>query len=42
VLARYPGVKIIILTSFAEEEMVQDALDAGATGYLVSIAKLHN
>ncbi len=35
VLARYPGVKIIILTSFAEEEMSQDALDAGATGYLL-------
>jgi len=40
VLARYPGVKIIILTSFAEEEMVQDALDAGAIGYLLKNAPI--
>ncbi len=35
VLAQYPDVRIIILTSFAQEEMVQDALEAGATGYLL-------
>jgi DNA-binding NarL/FixJ family response regulator len=31
---RYPGVKVIALTSFAEEAMVQGALQAGAAGYL--------
>lgn len=40
VLAQYPDVKIIILTSFAEEEMVQDALDTGATGYLLKNAPI--
>jgi NarL family two-component system response regulator LiaR len=40
VLARYPGVKIIVLTSFAEEEMVQDALEAGAIGYLLKNAPI--
>jgi NarL family two-component system response regulator LiaR len=40
VLARYPDVKIIMLTSFAEEEMVQDALEAGATGYLLKNAPI--
>jgi NarL family two-component system response regulator LiaR len=40
VLAQYPEVKIIILTSFAEEEMVQDALEAGATGYLLKNAPI--
>lgn len=31
---RYPQVKVIALTSFAEQNMVQGALQAGATGYL--------
>lgn len=31
---RYPGVKVIALTSFAEEALVQGALQAGAVGYL--------
>ena len=40
VLAQYPEVKIVMLTSFAEEEMVQDALEAGATGYLLKNAPI--
>lgn len=31
---KYPQVKIIALTSFAEQNMVQGALQAGAVGYL--------
>ncbi len=31
---KYPGVKVIALTSFAEQNMVQGALQAGAMGYL--------
>jgi NarL family two-component system response regulator LiaR len=40
---RYPGIKVIALTSFAEEALVQGALQAGAVGYLqknVSAAEL--
>jgi NarL family two-component system response regulator LiaR len=32
---RYPGTQVIALTSFKEEERVQQALDAGAIGYLL-------
>ena len=35
VLEQYPSVKIIILTSFTKDTMVQDALQAGATSYLL-------
>lgn len=35
ILNQHPTVKIIILTSFTEEDMVQDALLAGATSYLL-------
>src|SRR5688572_32416603 len=31
---KYPNVKVIVLTSFAEQNMVQGALQAGAIGYL--------
>jgi NarL family two-component system response regulator LiaR len=31
----YPGVQVIALTSFKEEELVQNALQAGAIGYLL-------
>src|SRR5690606_23678797 len=31
---KYPKVKVIALTSFAEQNMVQGALQAGAIGYL--------
>ena len=38
VLDQYPDVKIVILTSFSKENMVQDALEAGATGYMLKNA----
>ncbi len=31
---KYPQIKVIALTSFSEQNMVQGALQAGATGYL--------
>ena len=33
--ARYVGVEVVALTSFAEEERVDAALEAGASGYLL-------
>ncbi|MFP4321320.1 MAG: response regulator [Anaerolineales bacterium] len=36
--AEYPNMKFIVLTSFVEEDMVQTALAAGATGYLLKDA----
>jgi NarL family two-component system response regulator LiaR len=45
ILDRHPQVKIIILTSFPEEDLVQRALEAGAIGYLlknISIGTLSN
>ena len=35
ILARYPQVKIIVLTTFPEKDLVQRALEAGAFGYLL-------
>ena len=35
---RWPAVKVIALTSFQEKELVQDALQAGAIGYLLKNA----
>jgi NarL family two-component system response regulator LiaR len=32
---QWPGVQVIALTSFHEQELVQEALDAGAIGYLL-------
>jgi two-component system, NarL family, response regulator LiaR len=42
---RYPEVKIITLTSFSEQKLVQGALKAGAIGYLqknITAAELKN
>lgn len=42
---RQPNTRVIVLTSFAEDNMVQGALQAGATGYLlknVSVSELAN
>jgi NarL family two-component system response regulator LiaR len=33
--AQYPQIQVLILTSFAETHQVQDALSAGAIGYLL-------
>jgi len=35
ILERHPGVKIVALTSFGEEELVRTELQAGAIGYLL-------
>ena len=35
ILARDPSIRILILTSYKEDNMVQDALRAGAIGYLL-------
>lgn len=35
ILTIHPQVKIIILTSFPEQEMIQEALEAGAIGFLL-------
>ena len=34
-LARCPGVRVIALTSFPEEKLIQDVLEAGAISYLL-------
>jgi NarL family two-component system response regulator LiaR len=35
ILERWPDIHILTLTSFQEKELVQEALQAGATGYLL-------
>ena len=35
---RFPGVRVVVLTSFGESERVHAALDAGASGYLLKDA----
>jgi two-component system, NarL family, response regulator LiaR len=41
VLANYPQMKIIMLTSFVQDNAVQTALEAGATGYLLKNAAIN-
>ncbi|OMQ14648.1 DNA-binding response regulator [Modestobacter sp. VKM Ac-2676] len=38
IVRRFPGVKVVVLTSFGESERVHAALDAGASGYLLKDA----
>ena len=38
VLARCPGVKVVVLTTFDEDEYVEAALRAGASGFLLKVA----
>ena len=40
VLAQHPKVRIIVLTSFPEADLVEKAVDAGAAGYLVKNAPI--
>lgn len=35
ILARFPGLKIVILTSFLEDELVVQAVEAGAVSYVL-------
>lgn len=35
VLGRAPGTQVVVLTSFSDRERIVEALDAGATGYLL-------
>lgn len=41
VKAHFPSIQILILSSFVEENMVHDALEAGAVGYLLKNASIH-
>ncbi|MGE5221792.1 MAG: SpoIIE family protein phosphatase, partial [Omnitrophica WOR_2 bacterium] len=38
---RWPGIKVLVLTSFKDTEMIQNALEAGATGYLLKNISAH-
>jgi NarL family two-component system response regulator LiaR len=40
--SQFPNIQVIIFTSFQEEGMVQQALQAGAIGYLLKDASAHN
>ena len=40
VLKRFPQVKIIVLTSFPDRDLVQETLEAGALGYLLKDAPI--
>jgi two-component system, NarL family, response regulator DegU len=35
IIARMPGIRVVILTMHAEPQLAKDAVDAGASGYLV-------
>ncbi|HXW78181.1 MAG TPA: response regulator transcription factor, partial [Acidimicrobiales bacterium] len=35
---RYPGVRVVVLTTYADDESIMAALSAGATGYLTKDA----
>jgi DNA-binding NarL/FixJ family response regulator len=39
--ARYPGIEVVALTSFGEDERVRAALESGASGYLLKDSDPH-
>ena len=39
---RFPNIRVVILTSFGEETQVQEALRAGAMGYLLKTSSAHD
>ncbi|HZD73693.1 MAG TPA: response regulator transcription factor [Actinomycetota bacterium] len=41
VLARHPGVAVLMLSAYADESLVIDALSAGACGYLLKGVPAH-
>jgi NarL family two-component system response regulator LiaR len=41
VLDQFPKMKIVMLTSFVEDSLVQDALEAGAVGYMLKNAPIN-
>lgn len=38
IVARQPHVRVLVLTAFLEQRLLTDAIDAGATGYLLKSA----
>ena len=38
---RFPHIQVLVLTSFIDDELVQAALEAGAIGYLLKDASIH-
>lgn len=40
ILKHYPHLKIVILTSFPEDDLIQEALQAGAIGYVLKNASI--
>lgn len=41
VRAQFPAIKVLVLTSFDDEALVQAALEAGAIGYLLKSVSIH-
>jgi NarL family two-component system response regulator LiaR len=40
VLDKFPGVRVIILTSYPKDDLIQKSLEAGATGYMLKNASI--
>jgi NarL family two-component system response regulator LiaR len=42
ILEEYPQVKILVLTNYPKDDLIQDALEAGAIGYLLKNSSMHS